>query len=155
MSLHADAMSDPRRALGRHISHFKAATVSTDVFASEYHDTTALRLAFRAQHYRSWRHTCSLTNLMAFPMDTDRGRHSTRNWMAVLSWWVRSLDNTLPSGVTYSCASRPSSSSQPKLESQAGNTRLHHITLPVPLHGSFPESPRGLCALHWSSTRLM
>ena len=59
--------------------------------------------------------------------------------MAVLSWWVRSLDSTLPSGVTYSCASRRSASSHPATESRSGNTRLHHITTPLLLHGSSPD----------------
>ena len=48
-------------------------------------------------------HAWSFTYLIALPMDTERGRHSTRNWIAVLSWCVRSLDSTLPSGVVYSC----------------------------------------------------
>lgn len=44
-------------------------------------------------------HTCSLMYLMALPMETESGRHSTRNWMAVFSTCARSRDNILPSGV--------------------------------------------------------
>ena len=42
---------------------------------------------------------CSLRNLMALPMGTESGRHSTMNWMAVFSCAVRSRDSTLPAGV--------------------------------------------------------
>lgn len=36
---------------------------------------------------------------MALPMLMDRGRHCTRNWMALFSCCVRSLDSTLPANV--------------------------------------------------------
>ena len=42
----------------------------------------------------------SLSSLMALPMDTDRGRHSTRKAMMELNCWVRSRLRDLPSGVT-------------------------------------------------------
>ena len=38
---------------------------------------------------------------MALPMLIERGRHCTRNWMALFSCCVRSLDNTLPAAMKW------------------------------------------------------